>query len=180
VLLAAWTWNGSAARNVTVTITQYEAAGGSSSTVSVLQSVTPANVVNGLVNLGEITLPVKAMAQDNTDSYFTINVVSANSSDRFLDVVLLDTAGQTVYISLPGSGYTDYWIDAPDSDNKIGHVLGSIVTRSQAVSVLASTFMSGGSMRLLPGENIFMVYSPSGMPGLEGDYFPRWWNERLS
>jgi hypothetical protein len=180
VLAVAWSWNGTAARTVTVTIRQYESSGGASSLAVVSASVTPASVLNGIVNLGEVTLPVKEMPPDNTDSYFTVAVTSANTSDRFLDVLLLDTAGQTFWISLPGSGYSDYWIDEPAAAAYLGRVLGSIGDRSQAVSVLGSTFASGGTLRLVPTDNVFTLYSPSGQPSIELDYLPHWWHERLA
>jgi hypothetical protein len=180
VLPVAWSWNGTAARTVTVTIRQYESSGGASSSVSVSASVTPASVLNGIVNLGEVTLPVKEMPPDNTDSYFTIAVTSGNAADRFLDVLLLDTQGQTFWISMAGAGYSDYWIDEPAATNRLGRVLGSIGDRSQAVSVLGSTFASGGTLQLVPTDNIFTLYSPSGQPSLEADYLPHWHHERLT
>jgi hypothetical protein len=180
VLAVAWSWNGAGARQVTATIRQYESAGGASSSASVSASVTPGSVLNGIVNLGEITLPVKDMPPDNTDSYFTISLTSGNTSDRFLDILLLDTQGQTFWISMAGSGYSDYWIDEPGTANRLGRVLGSIGDRSQAVSVLGSTFASGGPLRLVPVDNIFTLYSPSGQPALEADYLPRWHHERLA
>jgi len=181
VLLVAYAYNGTAARTVTCTVKQYEAAGGASSSVQVSQQVTPGTpqTLNGMTNLGEVTLPVKMMAPDNSDSYFTVSVTSGNASDRFLDVLLLSTDGQVCWISLPGSGYTDYWVDAPDLAADIGYVLGSQQDRSQAVSVLGGTIASGGPLRLTPGDNTITVYSPSGMPALEGSYWPRWWQERL-
>jgi hypothetical protein len=179
MLLANFSWNGSAARNVSVTVRQYESAGGAVSSTTLTQSITPANVVNGLVNMGEITLPVKDMAADNIDSYFTFAPNSANTSDRFMDLLLLDTQGQLFWLALPGSGYSDYWIDSPELTADVGNVLGSVQNRAQAVSVLGSTFMTGGPLRLVPGDNLLMVYSPSGMPALEAQYFPRYWSERL-
>lgn len=179
MLLANFSWNGSTARNVTVTAKQYEQSGGAVSSTSLVQSITPANVPNGLINMGEITLPIKDMADDNIDSYFGFVPQSANTSDRFMDLILLDTQGQLIWISLPGSGYSDYWIDSPELTADLGHILGSVQARAQAVSVLGSTFMTGGPLRLVPGDNLLMLYSPNGMPALEAQYFPRYWSERL-
>lgn len=179
VLLANFSWNGSAARNVSVTFKQYEQAGGAVSSTTLTQSVTPANVANSMVNMGNITLPIKDMAEDNIDSYFTVSPNSANTSDRFMDLLLLDTQGQLIWISMPGSGYSDYWVDSPELTADAGRVLGSVQNRQQAVSVLGSTFMTGGEMRISPGDNLIMFYSPSGMPAVEAQYFPRYWSERL-
>lgn len=177
-----FSWNGATARTVTATLRQYEAAGGAVSVASVSQSVTPANVLNGMVNLGEVTLPVKDMPPDNTDSYFTAAVTSANTADRFLDLLLVDSSGSTILINLPGgTGYTDYWVDAPaiGGGASVGRVIGSVQDRAQAVSVLSNTDMSGGPLELVPGINQFTIYSPQGQPGLEGEYIPHWWLERL-
>lgn len=179
MLLANLSWNGATARNVTVTAKQYEQAGGAVSSTALVQSITPSGVANSLVNMGEITLPIKDMAADNIDSYYGFTVTSANTSDRFMDLLLLDTQGQLIWISLPGSGYSDYWVDSPELTADIGKVLGSVQSRAQAVSVLGSTFMTGGPLRLVPGDNLLMIYSPSGMPALEAQYFPRYWSERL-
>jgi hypothetical protein len=164
---------------VTATIRQREATGGAVSSVTAAQSVTPAGILNGMCWLGEVTLPLKDMPAENQDSYFTVAVTSANTADRFMDLLLIDTEGQVCMVNLPGSGYTDYWFDAPDMTRDLGAVLGSMSDRTAAVSVTANSFLAGGPMRLTPGDNVFTVYSPAGMPGLEGDYWPRWWHERL-
>jgi hypothetical protein len=179
VAIAAWTWNGSTARNVTVTIRQY-AGGVAVSTLPIVASITPASVPNGIAVLGEVTLPLLDHAPDNTDAYYTIGVTSANSADRIMDVLLLDTQGSTYAINMTsGIGYSNYYIDAPDTTADVGRVLGSSGGRSSAVSVLGSTFASGGPLRLEPGDNVLTVYSPAGQPSLYGEYFARWWHERL-
>jgi hypothetical protein len=71
-------------------------------------------------------------------------------------------------------------VDAPDANADFGRVLGSLTDRSAAVSVLGSTFASGGPLRVDPGDNLLTVFSPAGMPALEASYFPRWWHERLA
>jgi hypothetical protein len=180
MLLANFSWHGAGARTVSVTAKQYEASGGAVSSTILSQSVTPSGVSNSLVNMGNITLPIKDMAPDNTDSYFTFSPTSGDTLDRFMDILLLDTQGQLVWISLPGAGYTDYWIDSPELTADVGRVLGSVQQRAQAVSVLGQTFMTGGPMRLSPGDNLIMVYSPGGMPALEAQYFPNWWSERIA
>jgi hypothetical protein len=175
-----YSWNGSTARTVTATIRQYEASGGAVSSYALSQSITPANVLNGMVNLGEITLPVKDMAPDNNDSYYTVSLLSGNTSDRFLDLLLVDSSGQTLLVNIPGGGYTDYWFDAPGLGVDLGRVLGSFNDRGQAVSCMTNTDSTGGPLILNPGINQVTVYSPQGQPGLEGQYVAHWWLERLS
>lgn len=181
VLLIASSLNGATARTITVTVRQYEAAAGAVSTVTAQQSITPSGVTNGVINLGEITLPVKQMSAENIDSNFTVSVVSGNTADRFLDLLLIDTSGQLVLINLTGGGYSDYYFDAPSVTQLVGLALGTDTDRTGAVSVMGSlgTIMSGGPMQLTPGDNVFTVYATAGMPGLEGDYWPRWQQERL-
>jgi hypothetical protein len=181
VMVAAWTWdNPTAARTITVTIRQYSNSGGTSTSAQVAASVTPSAVVNGMVVLGEVTLPVADMAPDNTDSYYSVAVQSTDAADRFLDLLLLDSQGQLFSVNMPSGGFTDYWIDAPDPTALIGRVLGSNQGRGSAVSVLGNTLASGGALRLEPGDNLLCVYSPAGMPALEADYWPHWWHERLA
>jgi hypothetical protein len=180
VVLAAWSWHGTAARTVTVTIRQYPNSTGVAQSAVLSASVTPAQVVNGLVVVGDVTLPVAEMAPDNTDSYFTVSVQSGDALDLFLDVLLLDTQGATYMIRMGSGGYTDYWIDAPETTADLGRVLGSNQGRSSALSVLGNTWASGGPLRLEPGDNILALYSPAGMPALEADYWPRWHHERLA
>ena len=66
-LLTNFTWNNpTASRTITVTVTQAEYAGGPSYTTSVSTTVTPSTgVTNGLVVVGELTLPYKDLAPDN-------------------------------------------------------------------------------------------------------------------
>ena len=84
VYLINSTWNGSNARTITVTVTQYEYAGGPGYPVTTLPvTVTPAQVTNGIVTAGVLTLPVKAVAPDNLGGYYTVTVTDSNTSDRF-------------------------------------------------------------------------------------------------
>ena len=78
VMLAAFTWNSpSSARTITVTVTQAEYAGGPSYATSVSTTVTPTGgVTNGLLTVGELTLPYKDVAPDNTSAVFTVSVSS--------------------------------------------------------------------------------------------------------
>jgi hypothetical protein len=133
--------------------------------------------------MDNLTLPISAIATDNSSAYFTVTVTSSVTADRFLDVIFVDTEGQLTLINVPsGSGYISYWVDAPDPTQDIGLVLGSTFDRSSAVSVsglgtgaLPSLIMSGGPMVVDPGINPLLVYAVEGLPGVAASYTPRYW-----
>jgi hypothetical protein len=185
VILVNSSWNTPAnARDLTVTFKQYDYAGGASVTMPVggstpSRTVTPNNdIVNGLVVLGEISLPLRDIDDDNTTAYLAATVTSSNGSDRFLDIILLDTGGTTVAIS-SATGYSNYWLDEPDIDRGMGHILGSVYDRSQARSVLDSMLaISGGPMTVEPGNNSMFAYCIEGAPTLYATYIPRFWLDR--
>src|SRR6202000_3332787 len=76
VMLTNFTWNNpTVARTITVTVTQFEYSGAASNTSPVSTTVTPSTgVTNGLVVVGELTLPYKGIAPDNQSGYFTVSV----------------------------------------------------------------------------------------------------------
>ena len=87
-------WNGSSARTITVTVTQYEYPGGPSYTVTTLPvTITPSQIINGIVTAGVLTLPVKQVAPDNAGGYYSVSVTDTNTNDRFYDCLFLDTMG---------------------------------------------------------------------------------------
>jgi hypothetical protein len=169
----------SAARTVTVTVNEYEYPGGPVVSRSVQRTLTPnteTDIANGIVCVGELTLPVSEIASDNTASYPTVEVLSDHSADRFLDVLFLDTVGQTTVISIPsGNGYCNFYLDEPEPNQDIGRVLGSSYGRAEAISVMASCpVISGGPLTVDPGLNTLLVYSPEGLPGIVASYKSRW------
>jgi hypothetical protein len=185
VMLVADNWaSPSTSRTVTVTVYQYEYPGGPSSQWPVAWTFEPATqVTNGMVTLGELTLPGNDIAPDNTQAYFAITVTSTETGDRFLDCLMLDTMGQTCWVNLPSSDYTTFYIDAPDVDRDLGRVMGSIGGRAEAVSVMASTFVSGGPMTIDPSSSaspILMAYCIEGAPSLVAYYYPAWYIDRLA
>jgi hypothetical protein len=182
IMLCAASWSSpSSPRTVTVEVIQHEFSGGPSSAMSVSRTFTPAtDVTNNLVTIGEITLPGKDLAPENTAAYFGLTVNDTNTSDRFLDCLTLDTLGQTCWINTTVSGYTTFYIDEPTSDRDLGRVMGSPTDRTEATSVLDSSFVSGGPLTVDPNDNIMLVYSPSGAPALVATYSPRWHLDRLS
>lgn len=187
VMLSANYWNSAtvgSARQITVTINQYEFPGGPKYSVQASRAVTPAtDATNGLIDMGEVTLPVKDYLKYNDQSYFTISINDTDTSDRFMDVLMLDTLGQTVEVNIdpgqPGYGqYVNFFFDEATSDKDLGFVGGSMQDRQHQISVLDYTQVSGGAIYIGSGDNLFMVYSPSGAPNLSIQYAPRWYLDR--
>ena len=185
VVLVASSFNTPASpRTVTVTFWQYPFSG-SSSPVSqpVSRTFTPStDVVNGIVEIGNITLPVADIAPDNTKALFKITVTDTDTSDRFLDCLFLDTLGQTHLINTSGGAFENIWIDEPAPTRDLGRVLGSAGDRTQAFSVLAvagppegSLLISGGPLTVDPGDNLLFAYCIEGPPNIGAWYYPRFY-----
>lgn len=175
------------ARTITVTITQAEQVGGASYTATVSASVTPNSLPTlsdtaagqgPIVVLGELTLPVQDLPQDNTQCYFTASITSGQITDTFSDILFLHTAGSTVIIQSP-TGYSNYLIDEPAADRDLGLVMGSLFDRQDAVSVLDRALVAGGPLSLNPDGNPWMlVYAAEGAPQTQIHYWPRWHLDR--
>ena len=146
----------------------------------------------GFLILGAITLPLRWLPPDNQTAYYAVTVESRWSAgqpsagqvtgDRFMDLLLLDVTGQTVLLSHHGGGFTNYFLDEPDTTQGLGGILGSNLDRTQARSVTdALVRLSGGPFVLEPGQgNLLLAYSAdsAGSPSLGLDYYPRWWFDR--
>jgi hypothetical protein len=187
IILAANSWNSvtsSTPRQITVTINQYEFPGGPKYSAQVSRAVIPAtDSVNGLLSMGEVTLPVKDYLRYNDQSYFTISINDTDTSDRFMDVLMLDTLGQTWLVNIdPGQAgygqYVNFFFDEATSDRDLGFIGASMQDRQHQVSVLDYSQVSGPGMYVGPGDNLFMVYSTSGAPNLSVQYAPRWYLDR--
>lgn len=179
LLLIASSFNTpTASRTIGVSIKQYEYSGGPATTIAATSvSLIPnSQVTNGIVRAGVVTLPQRALPADNTEAVFTALVSDTNSSDRFLDLLILDVRGQTIVVNEPSTGYPNYYIDEPDPHRDQGLILGSPQDgRKAAVSVSDQTMMSGGPIMLEPGDNTFMAYSvDGGAPAIGLSYFPRY------
>jgi hypothetical protein len=185
VILTNFSFNSSSSpRTISVTVRQYEAPSGAhydSATVPI--TITPSTqVTNGIVIAGTLTLPLKAVADDNTSGFYTVLVSDSNSSDRWYDCLFLDVQGQTVIINQPGTGYINYYLDEPDPRYDLGNYLGSQSGRPGAVSVMGAApafIASGGPLTIEPGINTLMAYSQSGAPSIALSYWSRWFSERL-
>lgn len=188
VLLVNHNWDAAtlgSPRTITLTVSQYEYQGGPASSVQVSRAVTPAtDVVNGIINMGEVTLPIKDYAKFNDQSYFTVSINDTDSNDRFMDVLFLDTTGQTVMINIdpsqPGyNTYVNYYIDEPTPDRDLGFIGGTCQDRQHNVSLMEYAFNSGGPLYIGAGDNLLLTYSPSGAPNLGLTYAPRWYLDRI-
>jgi len=188
VYLIANTWNtGANSRTVTVTVKQFAYSGGPSVTQALARTLIPNNdVVNGYVEMGVISLPLAEIAPGNTDSYFAVSVNDTNTSDRFYDVLFLDTQGQTVLLNSTGTAFANnVWLDVADLDRDQGGFFASDTDRDRARSWLvncdpASTRISGGPLSVMPNaNNRVLVYAQQGNPGASMTYYPHWWEDRL-
>jgi hypothetical protein len=182
VILVANAWDSPATpRTLTVTVTQWEQPGGGASyTTSASATVTPSGMPSQMAILGEVTLPVNALAPDNFAAYFTAAITSTDTADTFQDVLFLDTMGSTVIIQSP-TGYANYYLDEPTVDQDLGLIMGSVFDRSAAVSLLDRAIVSGPGIGVDPDNNQqLLVYSTGGAPSVELTYWPRWWNDRFA
>jgi len=180
ILIVAETINSpSSSRTITLAIKEYEYSGGPATSTTVARTFIPDTTgavdltsgLNGFIALGEVTLPTRDIAPDNTASYFTVTVTDTDTSDRFLDVLFIDTSGQLVLINL-SSGYLNYFVDVPDQTSDLGRILGSQGDRNQAASVLASAIVSGGPLLVNPGNNTLLAYAVEGAPSIVATYRP--------
>jgi hypothetical protein len=188
VLLANHNWNAvtiGLPRTIVLTVNQYEYPGGPASSSQVSRTVVPAtDIVNGIVNMGEVTLPLKDYAKFNDQSYFTVSINDTDQSDRFMDVLFLDTTGQTVCLNIdpsqPGyNTYVNYYIDEPTPDRDLGFIGGTCQDRQHNVSLMEYAFTSGGPLYISAGSSLLLAYSPSGAPNIGLSYAPRWMLDRI-
>lgn len=187
VILVNHSWNAAtlaSPRTVTLTVSQYEYAGGPAAPVQVSRSVVPAtDVVNGLLNMGEVTLPVKDYAKFNDQAYFTVAINDTDLSDRFMDVLFLDTTGQTVILNIdpsqPGyNSYVNFYIDEPTPDRDLGFVGGTSQDRQHSVSLMEYAMITG-PLYIGAGDNLLLAYCPQGAPNIGLSWAPRWFLDRI-
>lgn len=183
VVLVNNTWAApSSASTLTVTVTQYEQAGGAAYAQSTVPlSVVPNTLPGPFVVLGELTLPGKEFPQANLNGYFTVKVSDSQTGDRFLDVLFLDTQGSTVIIQ-SSVDYQNFYVDEPTGGRDVGLVLGSMFDRADALSILdQATAFSGTGLDVDPGGNQgLLVYAAEGAPSVQLTYSPRWMKGRIS
>jgi hypothetical protein len=181
IVAVAFSFNGSTARTLTIRVRQYEYAGGPSVFVDVpARTFLPADITNGIIDVGEVTLPIVDLAPDNTTAFYTIAVTDTNTADRFLDVLTLDTAGSTMKWNSSTTVKKNLWLDEPDQGRPYCRVVASAFDRPSATSVIADCDISGGPPVIRPGSQIMMLYSPTGGPAAVASYKPRWYLDRYA
>lgn len=167
VMLTNNTWNTPAnARTLSVTVTQYEYVGsnGFSQTSTPISIIPNTQVTNGIVVLGNITLPIKAVAPGNTTSFYTVTVNDSNGSDTFFDVLFLDTMGQSVLVNIAQQVVTTPGIPSSGGTvtNTTGfpvsvNITGGTVTSVSVGGVVVGS--GGGTYTVLAGQTISITYS---------------------
>jgi hypothetical protein len=183
-LIGSGTWGAaSTARPVTVTIRQYAYSGGPSVSLPIARTFTPStDIVNGYVDMGQVTLPIQAIPAGNTSAYFTVSVNSGQTADRYLDVLFTSSEGATLLVNSNTQSWWNIWADAPALDEDLGQILGSDADRDRAYSISAWVDRwPGGAFRVVPGEhNRLLLYSAQGALGAAGTYLPAWQADRTS
>jgi hypothetical protein len=182
VILVNNAWHSPAlSRTLMVTVNEYEYVGGPVVSVPPTPlAVIPNNLNSPMVTLGELTLPVKALAPENYDASFTVTITSSDTADTFLDVLFLDTMGSTVKVET-ATAYQSMWVDEPTPEADLGLVLASSFDRGDAISVLDRAQISGPGLGVDPDNNqTLLVYAVEGAPSVELTYWPRWWMDRFS
>jgi hypothetical protein len=176
----------SASRDITIQLRQYPYPGGTALTQNIpRQGLVPSTDLLGtqtIVDMGPVTLPLSDIPPGSLSPYFGLTITDTNTSDRFLDVFLVDTKGTFILVNVGSiSVFNNIWVDQPDTTRQLGRILGSNLDRDQAVSALqyAERF-SGGPLAVYPNaNNRLFVYSAQGLPGITAFYPPQWWTERL-
>jgi hypothetical protein len=181
IVAVAFSFNGAGSRTLTVRVRQYEYAGGPSVFVDTLpRTFVPADITNGIIDVGEVTLPIVDLAPDNTTAYYTLTVTDTNTADRYLDILTLDTSGSTLKWNSATTVKKNLWLDEPEAGRPYCRVVASAFDRLSATSVMADCDVSGGPPVIRPGSQIMMLYSPTGGPAAVASYKPRWYLDRYA
>ena len=134
-----------------------------------------------LFAVGEVTLPLYDTPADNTGTSYLINVNISAGTDRYSEVMLCDTAGQTVLTdTAAASTGSVVYVDEPGPLQSGPPVYISSSDRSAAWGKTGDCVPSGGPVLLEPGSNKFLVWTDSGTPAMTATYFPRWLDERVA
>lgn len=133
--------------------------------------------------VGELTLPPYRVPDDCTTSEITFTITGTNTggtNSQWADLLLLDTYGQAILVGSLPAGTTVVYVDEPDAGTNDPHVYASASDRSAAFSVMGIADVTGGPISFDPGDNRLLVVTPTGLPDLTVDYFPRWLDERTA
>jgi hypothetical protein len=182
VYIGFTSFSGSGNRTITVTFRQYwndAGIGGSDHATASVSAVV--DQTQALAMIGSIDLPLVNMAADNSASTWTIGVQSSITADRVGEILVLDTRGETMFMSSARTA-TNYWIDEPDTMRDPYDYVGKVVggsTRSQALDVSGETAMPWRPFSLEPGDNQLLLYCPQEAPDATINLYPRWRTVRL-
>lgn len=130
--------------------------------------------------VGEVTLPLYDTPGDNTATSYDVTVNISAGTDRYSEVMLCDTAGQTILTdTAAASTGSVVYVDEPAPLQSGPPVFISGSDRTAAWGKLGDCVTSGGPMLLEPGTNKFLAWTDSGTPAVAATYFPRWLDERV-
>lgn len=168
------------AASITVTVTQQE--GGS--TVGGAWSKTVSwdmSVAGRLCPVGEVTLPLYDTPSDNSQTSYTVEVDITSGGDRYSELMLCDTSGQTILTdtAAPAAG-SEVYVDEPSALQSGPSVYISSSDRTAAWGKMGDCVLSGGPILLEPGTNKFLMWTDSGTPSITATYYPRWLDERVA
>jgi len=137
-----------------------------------------------LVAIGSLTLPPRQPAGQNTGVNMILDFTDTGGQPHdpylYLDMlVLVDLAGEMILVDSP-DGHDWYWLDAPDSTQLTGSVMGgSVSDRTDAVSM--APYLSGQPViHAWPGSvALTVLLDQAGSGGtVDLSYYPRWQGER--
>lgn len=133
-----------------------------------------------LIPVGEVTLPLYAVPDDNTTTTYDFRV-QASGTERYTELMLLDTRGQTVYTDtdLVSARATAY-VDEPSTLQSASLVYSAVSGgRTAAFSAMGHVVTSGGPMLFEPGDNKVLAWVDTSTPSVTATYYPRWLDERV-
>lgn len=149
--------------------------------VALVGTYWPDGAGNQWATYGQLPLPIVPVPADDVNvSYtFTFSGQGANAADQAL--FLLDTRGNTIWVPYLAAGVKYAWADLPAGVAQLGQLYsGSVSARTDASSILASAYVSGGPISLDPGDNYLLAFSRDGAPTVTATYYPTWLLERTS
>lgn len=185
VIVVFASFGGSGNRTITLDLRQfYNDAGVTAPTDHAGLTLTGVmNPTDGAMQIiGQVPLPLLDGAADNSAATWTVGVTSSVTTDRICDILLLDTRGETVFVTSTRQCGT-FWVDEPDVIRDPFDMIGKIVggtTRAQALSVAGDGVLPSRPLALDPGDNTWLMYNPQESPQATLMLYPRWRTVRLA
>jgi hypothetical protein len=107
--------------------------------------------------------------------------VQVTGAERYSEMMLLDTAGQTIFTdSNLAAGAAAVYVDEPTPLQSGSSVYATATDRTAAFGVLGNCLPSGGPILLEPGANKFLAWVSTTTPVITATYYPRWPFERAA